>query len=140
MIKVKELGGSFEAISTLKFPPSQTCENSINNELNSCFPNIIELGSMITTRNLSKAKKDASYCVWHLKHTLESGEQRRVETIVNNGSKNRLSEIIVFYYLLKNQRNSVNHADDSTENNDTWEYDDLRRALLSFTEILKDIY
>ena len=138
--KVKDLGGPFEAISTLKFPSSQTCRNFIKKESNSCFPNIIELGSMIADRNLSKAKNDASSCVWHLKHNLVSGEQRRVETIVNEASKNRLSEIIVFYYLLKNQRNAVNHADDSTDSNDTWKYDDLRRALLSFTEILKDIY
>ena len=50
-----------------------------------------------------------------------------------------LEEILVVYFLLKNQRNKTNHADDTAEDAATWSYGQICDVLKQMTEVLEEI-
>ncbi len=66
--------------------------------------------------------------VWRFKKT-----NQRTQSIIDDYEK--LTEIIVIYYLLKFQRNKTNHADDRKK---VWTYDQICAVLEELVRVLQD--
>mgnify|MGYP004662372809 CR=1 FL=1 len=79
-------------------------------------------GIRISNDSLEKAKGFAAPLIWHTK-------QRMGRASCGMRDKLLFNEVMVLYFLLKEQRNLTNHADGETEEADLWTYEQLCHAL-----------
>ena len=108
--------------------PDRRATNVIKNRIGR-FTRINMKGININNESLDKAKGFAAPLIWHT-------EQRMGRASCGMRDKLLFNEVMVLYFLLKEQRNLTNHADGETEEEDLWTYDQLCRALEELVKVM----
>lgn len=116
------LAGSHASFKRLVFTGPKPKDVNITKNGLGRFTRISMKGIKISNSSLEKAKGFAAPLIWHTK-------QRMGRASCGMRDKLLFNEVMVLYFLLKEQRNLTNHADGETEEADLWTYEQLCHAL-----------
>lgn len=93
------------------------------------FHKIDVAGINLRRDSINKAAYLAAPLIWH-------ANQRYGRAVCGMTDKSLFNEIMVLYFLLKEQRNQTNHADSEIEESKMWTYDQLCYALRQMIDTL----